>query len=300
MIRQLFCIGLGYSAAAYIGAYGDRFDRICGTARSEAKQKILTQTGIGGREVASFVFDGGPSDELTEAMRNSSCVLVSAPPAVIAMLALAAFNFGSDPASPLSMVYLSSLGVYGDHGGAEIDENARPIPTSVRGRDRLAAEEAWLQFGQATGSSIAILRLAGIYGPGRNALVSVAEGEAKCIVKPGQVFNRIHVADIAQMIEAAFEHKASGVFNANDDEPAAPQDVIAYAAKLLGQPPPPEIPYDVAKASMSPMARSFYAECKRALNRKIKNELGVTLRYPNYRAGLDALFASGDHKSGER
>ncbi len=295
LIQRLFCIGLGYSATAYIEAFGGRFELICGSVQTAAKQKAVAESGIGGRSVASFVFDGRASDELTQAMRTSTYILVSAPPANTANMALAAFNAGGGQA-PLSVVYLSSLGVYGDHGGAEIDETAPLIPSAGRGHERIAAEKAWLEFGRATGSPVAILRLAGIYGPGRNALVSVANGQARRIVKPGQVFNRIHVADIAQMIDAAFARRASGFYNGTDDEPAPPQDVIAYAAHLLGKTPPPEEPFDAAKTTMSPMAQSFYAECKRASNRKAKAELGLTLRYPNYRVGLDALFATGDHE----
>jgi nucleoside-diphosphate-sugar epimerase len=195
----------------------------------------------------------------------------------------------------MTVVYLSSISVYGDHGGADVDETAALLPRSERSRERIAAEDAWRDFGRATGNPVAILRLAGIYGPGRNALVTVAQGHARRIVKPGQVFNRIHVADIAQAIQAAFARKAEGAFNVTDDEPAPPQDVIAYAATLLGQPLPPEISFDDARASMSPMAQSFYAENKRALNHRMKRELAVKLLYPHYRAGLDALLAARDY-----
>ena len=140
-----------------------------------------------------------------------------------------------------SIVYLSTVGVYGDHGGAWVDETTPPQPASARGRERLAAEQAWQEFGARRGIPVAILRLAGIYGPGRNALVQIARGEARRIVKPGQVFNRIHVADIAQAIDAAFARAASGIFNVADDEPTPPGDPIAFAAQLLGVAPPPEI-----------------------------------------------------------
>ncbi|MDP2412219.1 MAG: NAD-dependent epimerase/dehydratase family protein [Pseudolabrys sp.] len=281
-------MGLGYSAAAYIGGFGERIGRVSGTVRSEAKRQALAARGID-----AFVFDGQPHPGVTEAIRAADAILVSAPPAELAATTAAMLAPGQTPA----VVYLSSLSVYGDHGGAEIDEDAALKATSVRGRERIAAEEAWRQFGRASGCPVAILRLAGIYGPGRNALITVAKGEARRIVKPGQVFNRIHVADIAQAIAAAFERRADGVFNGADDEPAPPQDVIAYAANLLGVPPPPEMPFEEAKRTMSPMARSFYAESKRALNRRLKTGLGVTLRYPTYREGLDALFAARDHES---
>jgi nucleoside-diphosphate-sugar epimerase len=290
-MKQLFCLGLGYSAQAYVADYGSQFDVIVGSVRSNAKRDALATQGIAGHRLQALVFDGKPSGEVVSAATATSHLLVSAPPASIAAT-LAAHQI---PAGAMTVVYLSSLSVYGDRGGAEVDENAELRPYSERGRERIAAEEAWRQFGQATGCPVAILRLAGIYGPGRNALVSVAQGTARQIVKPGQVFNRIHVADIAQTIDATFERRANGTFNVTDDEPAPPQDVIAYAARLLGQPLPPEISFDDAKTTMSPMAQSFYAESKRALNSRMKEELSLTLRFPNYRAGLDALLAAGDH-----
>lgn len=290
-MKQLFCLGLGYSAQAYVAENGGQFDGIVGSVRSDAKRDALATHGIAGHRLQALVFDGQPSDEVVNALHETSHLLVSAPPASIATT-LAALQI---PAGAMTVVYLSSLSVYGDHGGAEVDESADLRPYSERGRERIAAEEAWRDFGRKTGSPVAILRLAGIYGPGRNALVTVAEGTARRIVKPGQVFNRIHVADIAQTIHAAFERKTDGTFNVTDDEPVPPQDVIAYAATLLKKPLPPEIAFDDAKQTMSPMAQSFYAESKRAANRKMKDELALTLRYPNFRAGLDALLAARDH-----
>jgi nucleoside-diphosphate-sugar epimerase len=295
LIQKLFCIGLGYSAAAYIEAYGAGFDAIAGTVRTPAKQARLAETGIGGRRIEASVFDGRSPDGLTAAMRDATHLLVSAPPAETAETARMAFSAAGRPNGSLPVVYLSSLGVYGDYGCAEIDESAALKPAE-RGKDRVAAEQAWIDFGEATGNPVALLRLAGIYGPGRNALINVVSGQARRIVKPGQVFNRIHVADIARAIDAAFARKVTGAFNVSDDEPGPPQDVIAYAAELLGRTPPPEIPFDEAKQTMSPMALSFYDECKRALNTKLKTELGVTLLYPNYRVALDALFAARDHE----
>ncbi len=289
-MQNVFCLGLGYSAHSFVAAYGDRIGRIAGSVRSASKRQMLADRGVD-----AFVFDGQPHPGVTDAIRAADALLVSAPPAELAAATAAMLTPGQTPA----VVYLSSLSVYGDHGGAEIDEDAALKATSVRGRERIASEEAWRQFGRDTGSPVAILRLAGIYGPGRNALNTVAKGEARRIVKPGQVFNRIHVADIAQAIAAAFERRADGVFNGADDEPAPPQDVIAYAANLLGVAPPPEIPFAEAERTMSPMARSFYAESKRALNRRLKSGLGVTLRYPTYREGLDALFAARDHENSE-
>jgi nucleoside-diphosphate-sugar epimerase len=270
----------------YIEAFGARFTRISGTVRT-------TSSGTLPPKVHPVPFDG-QAEQLAEAMAASTCLLISAPPAALAVAAVEAFK-GAGRTQPLSVVYLSSLSVYGDHGCAWIDESAE-LKAQGRGRDRIAAEDAWTEFGRATGSTVAILRLAGIYGPGRNALVNIAAGRTQRINKPGQVFNRIHAADIAQVIDACFQHKASGAFNVSDDAPGPPQDVIAYAGELLGRTLPPEISFDEAKATMSPMAQSFYAECKRADNSKIKSELGVTLHYPSYREALDALFAARDHE----
>ena len=162
---------------------------------------------------------------------------------------------------------------------------------TARSRERLAAEQAWQELGARRGIAVAVLRLAGIYGPGQNTLMQVASGRARRIVKPGQIFNRIHVGDIAQAIDAALARRVSGIFNVTDDEPTPPGDPIAFAAQLLGVPPPPELPFEVAAQTMSPMALSFWQECRRVRNNKLKNELGVSLLYPTYREGLSALFA---------
>src|SRR5262249_7486235 len=163
--------------------------------------------------------------------------------------------------------------------------------------ERLFAEAGWRRFGDLTGRPVAILRLAGIYGPGQSPLTQLENGTAKRIVKPGQVFNRIHVGDIAQAIDAAFQKRADGVFNVSDDEPAPASDVVAFAAPLLGVRPPPEIAYAEAEATMTPLAKSFYGEVKRVRNAKLKMELGVTLRYPTYREGLRAIRAKDTPKA---
>ena len=170
----------------------------------------------------------------------------------------------------------------------------RPARSSVWPRKRLG------EFAAARGLPLAIFRLAGIYGPGRNALVNLAEGRAHRIVKPGQVFNRIHVDDIVAALTAAVARNAAGIFNVADDEPAPPQDVVAYAARLMGVDPPPEIAFD--EADLSPMARSFYGDNKRVANAPIKQELGIALRYPTYREGLAAAGgrAGGGLRKGGR
>jgi nucleoside-diphosphate-sugar epimerase len=183
--------------------------------------------------------------------------------------------------------YLSTTGVYGDRAGGWVDETAALAPVGERGRRRIAAEAGW----HALGLKLHVFRLAGIYGPGRSALDTVRAGTARRIVKPGQWFSRIHVEDLAAVLAASIARPNPGaVYNVCDDEPAPPQDVIEHACRLLGRAPPPAIPFD--QAVLSPMARSFYDESKRVSNARIKTELGVRLRYPDYRAGLAALLAA--------
>jgi nucleoside-diphosphate-sugar epimerase len=186
--------------------------------------------------------------------------------------------------------------VYGDAGGAWVDETTPPNPATARARQRIAAERQWLELGAGAPFAVQIFRLAGIYGPGRNALVKVADGTAKRIIKPGQVFNRIHTDDIAQVLMASIGRPSrNALYNVADDEPGPPQDVIAYAAELLGREPPPEIPFE--EADQTPMARAFYEDNKRVRNARIKSELGVTLCYPTFRDGLRALLQAGEAAS---
>jgi len=288
----LFCFGLGYSASHYIREFGGRFDRIAGTVTTREKAAAIAVATIGRHKVEAFVFDGTDAPtEITAALMDAVAVLVSVPPGEEGDPVLRHFASTIAGAPQLeSMVYLSTIGVYGDHAGAWVDERTPPTPISERSRARLAAEQEW----QALGSSVAILRLSGIYGPGQSALIQVARGTAKRIDKLGQVFNRIHVEDIAQAIDAAFTQRAEGIVNVTDDEPTAQGVPVAFAAKLLGVAPPPEVLFDEAAKNMSPMALSFYAESKRVRNDKLKRALGVRLRYPTYREGLRALFESGE------
>ncbi len=184
--------------------------------------------------------------------------------------------------------YLSTVGVYGNHDGSWIDEDVEPAPTSARSRQRLLAENQWMAFGAEESIRVCILRLSGIYGPGRNALVSASSGKSRRLVKPGQVFNRIHVADIATAVTHAVEGNIGGVFNITDDEPAPPQDVVAFAHELLGTPPPAEIDFETA--DISPMARSFYGENKRVSNARSKQGLKLDYAHPNYRAALTKMW----------
>ncbi|MDT3688127.1 MAG: SDR family oxidoreductase [Pseudorhodoplanes sp.] len=288
----LFCFGLSYTAAAYIERHGAQFSRIAGTVRNADKAEQIAKNGIAGRAVDAFAFD---DMRAAKSLSDAALLIVSIPPDAHGDIALRDYSDRLRQTSALrSIIYLSTIGVYGDHAGAWVDETTMPNPKSARSRERLKAELQWQDFGRATGIPVAIFRLPGIYGPGRNALINVARGEARRIVKPGQVFNRIHVHDIAQAIKAAYIRRANGIFNICDDEPAPAQDPIAYAADLLGAVLPAEVAFDDIKPTLSPMALSFYAESKRVRNTRMKDELGVSLLYPSYREGLRALFEQGD------
>ena len=236
-------------------------------------------------------FDGSAvSPQLAAAIEQADALLLSAPPDDAGDPMLACCGDALIKTGRLrDVVYLSTLGVYGNHDGAWVDETSECRVKDGRTRRRYEAEQAWLDFGARSGATVTVLRLAGIYGPGRSAIDNLRAGTARIIDKPGQVFNRIHVADIAQAIQASFARRAGGVFNVCDDEPTPPGDPIVHAAELLGVPPPPTIPFDVARQSMSPMAVSFYADCRRARNDRLKSVLGVSLLYPTYREGLNAI-----------
>jgi nucleoside-diphosphate-sugar epimerase len=280
---QLFCFGLGYCALHYLRAA--RIESAAGTVRDRAQDGVLPG-------LRTFPFDRS-CEELRAALAESGRVLVSVPPDAEGDPVLRSFGDALRPGAVI--VYLSSLGVYGDYGGAVVTEESECRPQFARSRARLQAEREWMRYAQSRDSRLLILRLAGIYGPQRNALAQVSRSEARRIAKPGQVFNRIHVADIAGAIAAAFEWRESGIFNIADDEPSPPGDPILFAAQLLGVPAPPEIPFDAARRTMSPIALSFYEECRRADNSRMKSVLGVDLQYPSYREGLRALFEAGDY-----
>jgi len=289
-MTTLICLGLGYSAEHFVKDFGKKFDRIVGTVRSAERAATLNAESAGTLE--ALVFDGKTAtDELRRAIAAADAALISIPQDAGGDPVLRAFDAAFTQALQLrSIVYLSTVGVYGDCGGAWVDEEAPAKPTSARGRERLAAEAEWAALGVRGGIAVAILRLAGIYGPGRSALTQVKRGDARRIVKPGQVFNRIHVGDIAQAVDAAIAHRAAGVFNVADDAPTPPGEPIAFAAQLLGVPPPPEVPFAQAAPTMSELALSFWQECRRVKNDKLKRALGVNLRYPTYREGLRALL----------
>jgi nucleoside-diphosphate-sugar epimerase len=294
-VNTLVCLGFGYSARHYVALHGGRFDRIIGTTRTPENAAELAARPFGGHAVETIVFDGETAEPaLVEAIRQASVLLVSISPDQGVDPTLAQLNDAIATAPRLaSIVYLSTIAVYGNHDGGWIDEETPLTPALTRAQDRIEAERAWQALGEARGVPVAVIRIAGIYGPGQNALETVKAGRARRIVKPGQVFNRIHVGDLAEIIDRAVDlaltRRAGGIFNAADDEPTAPGDPIAYAAGLLGVAPPPEIPFEEAKKTMSPFAVSFYGESKRVRNARIKSTLGVTLRYPTYREGLRAL-----------
>ena len=287
----LICFGFGYSAQHYVAAHGARFDRIWTTVRDPERAAALNAAGPA--STTALVFDGtSASADLEAAIAEADAVLVSVPPGAEGDPVLAVCGEALARAGQLkSIVYLSTVGVYGDHHGEWVDEGSECRPSDGRNKRRLAAEQAWQALGVRSGAAVALLRIAGIYGPRRSALENVRRGSARRIEKPGQVFNRIHVADIAQAIDAAFERHADGIFNLADDEPTPPGDPIVFAAKLLGIEPPPEIPLAQARPTMSEMAASFYADVKRVRNVKLKSDLGVALRYPTYREGLSALWS---------
>ena len=280
---HLFCFGLGYSAAALAKALLARGWRVTGTCRDAARADALRAMGI-----APLLFDRDrPIDGLDRHLAAATHLLSSVPPDETGDPVLDVHGPAIAPASPhLAWIgYLSTTGVYGDRAGGWVDEQGELVPTGERGRRRVAAEAGW----RALPNPAHLFRLAGIYGPGRSALDTVRSGKARRILKPGQVFSRIHVEDIAQVILASMARPDPGAaYNVCDDDPADPAEVIAFACDLLGVPPPPEVPFETA--ALSPMARSFYDDNKRVKNDRIKHELDVRLKYPSYRAGLRALL----------
>ncbi|WP_322417261.1 SDR family oxidoreductase [Mesorhizobium huakuii] len=289
--KQIFIFGAGYSGKAFARANRDAA-AILGTTRSEEKFAALRQAGI-----APLLFDGALTGEIGEALKKTTHLVISVAPEEAGDPVLNAAREAIAGMPALQWIgYLSTVGVYGDYGGAWVDETAACRPVSKRSVMRVEAEQAWLKLGEEIGKPVAILRLSGIYGPGRNALVNLENGTARRLVKPDQVFNRIHCDDIAGALWRLVEDNTGGIFNVTDDEPAPPQDVVAYAASLMGVEPPPEIPFDTAQ--LSPMARSFYGENKRVANAAIK-AAGYCLRFPDYRAAFDHMWASGDWRDGE-
>lgn len=279
---RLFCFGYGFSARALAALLPDA--AIVATARSAEAAGELKSLGV-----EAVLFDG-TAPLPVGALDGISHVLASVPPDDEGDPVVRHCGEQLRAAGSIRWVgYLSTTGVYGDHQGGWVDETTPLTPAGRRGERRVTAERQWLElFADRPGVSVQLFRLAGIYGPGRSQFRAVREGTARRLVKPGQVFSRIHVDDIAQVLKASIERPRDGAaYNLCDDEPAPPQDVVAFAAELLGIDPPPEVAFE--DADLSPMARSFYGESKRISNTLIKEELGVRLRFPNYRDGLRAV-----------
>ena len=279
----LLSIGHGYSAAALARRLILEGWTVIGTTRSPEKAARLAASGV-----EPLVWPGA---DLAGALGRATHLLSSVAPEEAGDPVLRAAGEAIVAAAP-DLVwggYLSTTGVYGDHAGGWVDEATPLTPSTRRGEMRVAAEAAWRALAARSGLPLHIFRLAGIYGPGRGPFEKVRDGTARRIVKPGQVFSRIHVEDIAQVLEASILRPNPGaVYNLCDDDPAPPEDVLAHAAALLGMPPPPEVPFD--KAEMSPMARDFWSDNKRVANDRIRDDLGVTLLYPDYRSGLRAVL----------
>ncbi|MEM7444867.1 MAG: SDR family oxidoreductase [Pseudomonadota bacterium] len=296
---RLFCFGLGYSARALARRLMEQGWSVAGTSRTAQKCAALNAEGFD----AHLFSDASPMADPATALAGTTHVLSSIAPsrdpdAIDPVLsahgdALAAIE------PRLSWVgYLSTTSVYGDRDGAWTDEQAPLRPTSERGERRVKAERVWQGFGRDNALPVHCFRLAGIYGPGRSAIDQLRSGTARRIDKQGQVFNRIHVDDIATILIASMQRpRAGAVYNCADDEPAPSSDVMAFAAQLLGVEPPPLIPFD--EADISPMARGFYSENKRTDNWLMKSELGVSLAYPNYRAGLRAQLSAEQESGGK-
>lgn len=287
---RLFCFGLGYTARVLAAALMGEGWTVAGTCRDEATRADLAADGID-----AFLFDRDrPLDDAGTALGGATHLLSSVPPDAEGDPVLARHAGAIAAMEGLAWAgYLSSTGVYGDTGGAPVDETAAVNPTSERGRRRAEAEEGWLDLRRAAGVPVHVFRLSGIYGPGRSALDTVRAGQARRIDKPGHLFARIHVDDIAAVLRASMARPGPGaVYNVCDDEPAPAADVVAFACELLGVDAPPLVPFHQAAGEMSPMALSFWRDNRRVDNSRIKGELGVRMKFPDYRAGLRAVLAA--------
>jgi nucleoside-diphosphate-sugar epimerase len=286
-VSRLFAFGLGYSAGTLALRLRQKGWEIAGTARDPSNVARLSAEGF---EICGFAGEAG-NEAVVKLLAGTTHLLLSIPPAHGGDPVLKHYRAAVTSLPGLAWIgYLSTVGVYGDHGGALIDEAADLRPSNDRTKARMVAESGWLALGEETGVPVQIFRLAGIYGPGRSALDKIRAGTARRVVKPGQVFNRIHVEDIASVLEASIARpRAGAIYNVADDEPAPPDEVIAFAAELLGVPPPPAVPFE--EAELSTMARSFYGDSRRIDNARIKSELGVSLGHPTYREGLRSLVA---------
>nr|WP_321446133.1 SDR family oxidoreductase [uncultured Cohaesibacter sp.] len=282
---KLFIFGYGFSAKAIARDLKDQCEWIAGTSRSSDKCAAMKEDGL-----RAFVFDGeNANPAIADALKEATHILLSIAP-----------DADGDPVMRIHgddirdnqriewLGYLSTVGVYGNHDGAWVSEESECRPVSRRSVQRVAAEQAWQAFAQEINKPLGIYRLAGIYGPGRNQMIKLAAGTCRAINKPGQVFNRIHVDDIALAVSKAALSASSGIVNVCDDEPAPPQEVIAYCADLMGLEPLTEIPFE--EADMTPMARSFYGENKRCHNKKLHALIGGDMLYSTYRDAFNHMW----------
>jgi nucleoside-diphosphate-sugar epimerase len=283
-MSHLLCFGLGFSARVFAGRLAAKGWTITATSRSAEGAEKIRAAGYN-----ALVFDG-TAPLPAAAWAGVTHAVASAPPGADGdpVLHQHAGDIAARARQFRWIAYLSTTGVYGDHGGALVSEETPLTPNTERGHKRLLAEGQWLALWRSHGLPVHIFRLAGIYGPGRNQLISLLDGTAKRVIKEGQIFSRIHAADIANVLEASIaKPNPGGAYNVCDDEASPPQDVVEYGAKLLGLAVPPAIPFEAA--ALSPMARSFYADSKRVSNARLKQELGVSLSYPTFREGLAAI-----------
>jgi nucleoside-diphosphate-sugar epimerase len=282
---KMLVFGHGYCAGFLTPLLRARGWQVLGTTRGDPDR--VAQAG------ALPLIWPGEDARLHKEIATADAILVSAAPGPGGDPVLAAFHDDLVGAKPRWLGYLSTTGVYGDRNGGWVDEDSPLDATGPRGQTRIRAEGDWRSLADRAGLPLHIFRLAGIYGPGRGPFEKVRNGTARRIIKPGQVFSRIHAEDIAQVLLASLDRPAPGTaYNLCDDDPAPPQDVLAHAAELLGLPPPPQVAFE--DAQMTPMARSFYADSKRVSNRRIKEDLGIVLRHPDYRSGLAAILAGDD------
>ena len=284
---RLFVFGLGYTALRLASRLHDMGWQIAGTCRTKEKCQSLRDQGI-----EAYLFDGSePMQTITSALNKTTHILISTPPSEHGDPAMQHHALDIAAVHDLSWLgYLSTTGVYGDRQGSWVDEATECQPTSPRGQRRSDAEQNWMTLHADHGVPVHLFRLPGIYGPGRSALDAIRQGRTQRIDKKGHVFCRVHVDDlVAGLLASMLRPNPGQVYNLADDEPAPPQDVTAFACQLLGLEPEPTIPFN--EANLSPMGRSFYEECKRVRNQRMKDELGVSLTYPTYREGLKALLA---------
>lgn len=282
----LLSLGHGYSAQALARRLVPQGWQVIGTTRSADRADAIRASGA-----EALVWPGAALAPVLARATHLLTSVAPGPDGIDPVLAVGGPEIAAAAPHIAWAGYLSTVGVYGDHAGGWVDEDTVLSPSTRRGATRVAAEAAWQALAEHSGLPLHIFRLAGIYGPGRGPFEKLRSGTARRIIKPGQVFSRIHVEDIATVLAASIARPDPGaIYNVCDNEPAPPEDVIAHAAGLLGLAPPPAI--DFAEAELSPMAQSFYAESKRVRNDRIRNELGVTLRYPDYRSGLAAILAA--------